>query len=156
MRHNDLLEQIGRELFGEAWRAPLARELDVSERSLRGWTALEDPIPDGVWRDLALKLEARRDKAGYWLGEVKITLGQVEVFAFEYWDGARGEMVKSRGKSTRARIERIGGSVVLGTSEWVMADEVDGDGRLRFHIEPSPTRDGFQVAVMPMRSGRPE
>lgn len=43
---------VGEALFGHAWRAPLADELDVSERTVRRWLAGAQ-IPAGIWPELA-------------------------------------------------------------------------------------------------------
>lgn len=55
-----LLEQVGRALYGDRWQAPLARALgSSSDRALRRWLAGEQPVPVGVWRDLARLCDAR-------------------------------------------------------------------------------------------------
>jgi hypothetical protein len=52
-----LLRQIGIFFHGEEWQAPLARDLHVSERTMRRWVAGTEDIPRGVWRDLSAHLE---------------------------------------------------------------------------------------------------
>jgi hypothetical protein len=150
----ELLKQIGENWYGDQWQAPLARELDVGERSMRRWAAGTDDIPRGVWRDILFRLEARYNYAEFHLGEVRSILDQVQVCAFQCWDPARGEMVQGIGKSTPARIAKIGGDPILKTAEWVPADEVDAEGRLK-PVELSPLSGGFQTQVTNgPRSGR--
>ena len=44
----DLLERTGVALYGPRWQNELARDLDVSDRTMRRWVAGDSPIPDGV------------------------------------------------------------------------------------------------------------
>ena len=46
------LEKAGVALFGENWKAPLARDLGVSLRGLRRMAEDDAPIPGGLWADL--------------------------------------------------------------------------------------------------------
>lgn len=43
-----LIVRAGRALYGPHWRNPLARDLGVSDRSLRRWAAGEIAVPSGV------------------------------------------------------------------------------------------------------------
>ena len=47
-----LLPEIGEWLWGGHWRGALAVELDVNPRRVRAWAAGEEPVPEGVWREL--------------------------------------------------------------------------------------------------------
>lgn len=47
------LEEIGRALFGDQWQVPLARELEVADRTVRRWAAGDVTPPAGVRLDLA-------------------------------------------------------------------------------------------------------
>lgn len=47
------LERIGQALFGENWLFQLAKALKVNDRTLRHWMSERDPIPAGIWKDLA-------------------------------------------------------------------------------------------------------
>jgi hypothetical protein len=58
------LEQIGRALYGERWQSPLARDLDVSDRTVRRWMAGEWPIPEGIASDLDRLLRERHRLIG--------------------------------------------------------------------------------------------
>jgi len=48
----DLLRAAGEALYGASWRAPLARDLCVSDRTIQRWIRGDHPIPDGL--DLSL------------------------------------------------------------------------------------------------------
>lgn len=45
--------KIGAALRGPSWRAALADDLGVAERTVRRWEHGEAAIPAGVWGDLA-------------------------------------------------------------------------------------------------------
>lgn len=57
----DLLVKTGEALFGPRWQSDLARELDVSDRTVRRWVAGADDLPPGVAMDL---LRLVTDKLG--------------------------------------------------------------------------------------------
>lgn len=48
----DLLIACGRALYGERWQSPLARDLGVSDRTMRRWATGAYPVPPGVLTDL--------------------------------------------------------------------------------------------------------
>lgn len=56
----DLFVRIGAALYGAQFRRALARALDVSERTVSRWLACDNPIPEGVWDDLAALLRDQR------------------------------------------------------------------------------------------------
>lgn len=43
-----LLRQVGGALHGERWQTPLARELGVSDRTVRRWLAGDAVVPTGL------------------------------------------------------------------------------------------------------------
>ena len=49
---SSLLAEAGRALYGERWQAELARDLDLSDRTIRRWVAGTDRVPPGVYIDL--------------------------------------------------------------------------------------------------------
>ena len=53
------LVTIGEAMFGSRWQSELARQIDVSDRTLRRWIANPDSIPEAVWAELR-SLCARR------------------------------------------------------------------------------------------------
>lgn len=54
-----LLEQVGRALCGDRWKAGLARLLGVSTRQVARWAEDEDRIPGKWWIALAALCAAR-------------------------------------------------------------------------------------------------
>jgi hypothetical protein len=70
-----LLRQIGVSFHGEEWQAPLARDLRVSERTMRRWMAGTEEIPRGVWRDLSGRLEIYNRTLGSLVARAKQTAG---------------------------------------------------------------------------------
>ena len=126
-----LLKAIGVFLYGDQWQAPLARDISVSERSMRRWAAGTDEIPKGAWQDIALVLDTVHAEAGNLLSEVKWKIDLVEVHSFEKWDQGAGEMVRAPGKATAERIAKFEAEPIPGTAEWVPASLIDAEGRLR-------------------------
>lgn len=57
-----ILGIIGEALFGSRWQSELARELGVSDRTLRRWIADPDSMPPAVGAELRA-LCARRGQA---------------------------------------------------------------------------------------------
>jgi hypothetical protein len=56
---NQLLQDIGEQLYGPRWQTDLSRAIDVSDRTMRRWVSGEDSVPEGAWRDIYGKLESR-------------------------------------------------------------------------------------------------
>jgi hypothetical protein len=56
-----LLAEAGEALYGPQWQSALARDLDVSDRTVRRWAAGTHTMPDGVYIDL-LRLVLERTK----------------------------------------------------------------------------------------------
>jgi hypothetical protein len=50
---DSLLAQTGVALWGSRWQSDLARELGVSDRTVRRWVAGTETPRDGVYHDLA-------------------------------------------------------------------------------------------------------
>ena len=49
----ELLRAAGEALYGASWRAPLARDLCVSDRTIQRWLKAESPIPHDLWLGVA-------------------------------------------------------------------------------------------------------
>lgn len=49
---HDQLKEAGIALFGERWHAALARDLKVSDRTMRRWMAGQAVIPDNILREV--------------------------------------------------------------------------------------------------------
>jgi len=56
---NDLLRDIGEQLYGPRWQTDLSRAIEVSDRTMRRWVSGEDSVPDGAWLDIYRRLEGR-------------------------------------------------------------------------------------------------
>lgn len=54
-----LLVECGEALFGPRWQSELARELQVSDRTVRRWVAGTSEVPAGLYVDL-LRLTQER------------------------------------------------------------------------------------------------
>jgi len=54
-----LLIACGEALYGPQWQSALARDLGVSDRTMRRWVAGDQPVPPGVHVDL-LRLTQER------------------------------------------------------------------------------------------------
>jgi hypothetical protein len=54
-----LLREAGEALYGPRWQSDLARDLKVSDRTVRRWDAGANDIPAGVWLELRALLKAR-------------------------------------------------------------------------------------------------
>lgn len=55
----NLITQYGRALYGARWRAAMADDLGVSERTVRRWAKGEFQVPEGVLRELRQKCVAK-------------------------------------------------------------------------------------------------
>lgn len=55
----ELLLSCGVALYGERWQSELARDLDVTDRTVRRWLAGDQPVPSGVAVDLLRLLTER-------------------------------------------------------------------------------------------------
>lgn len=54
-----LLREAGEALYGPRWQSDLARDLGVSDRTVRRWVAGQ-PIPAGLWSELREDIRARQ------------------------------------------------------------------------------------------------
>ena len=52
MSDANLLQECGVALHGSRWHTDLARDLDVTDRTVRRWETGYSPIPSGAWVDL--------------------------------------------------------------------------------------------------------
>lgn len=59
---SSLLHEAGEALYGPRWQSELARDLDVSIRTMQRWAASADDAPAGVYLDL-LRLTMERAQA---------------------------------------------------------------------------------------------
>lgn len=56
-----LLIDCGLALYGPQWQSALARDLGVSDRTMRRWVAGDSVVPPGAWIDL---LRLTQERAG--------------------------------------------------------------------------------------------
>ena len=54
-----LLREAGEALYGPRWQSDLARDLGVSDRTVRRWDAGQNGIPAGVWVELRTLTKTR-------------------------------------------------------------------------------------------------
>lgn len=54
-----LLRDAGEALYGAQWQSPIARDLQISDRTVRRWVAGADDLPPGVALDLWRLCEER-------------------------------------------------------------------------------------------------
>jgi chloramphenicol 3-O-phosphotransferase len=59
----DMLARVGRALYGENWKMPLARDLAMSDRSLHYMATGERGIHAGIVADLLKIIETRQAEA---------------------------------------------------------------------------------------------
>ncbi len=52
MTPTQILETLGRTLYGTAWITPLGRRGHVSPKTIRRWLTGKETVPDSFWRDL--------------------------------------------------------------------------------------------------------
>lgn len=57
----DLLDRVGRALYGTAYQTELSRTLDVRRDTVRRWLSGREAVPPGVWVELASALAERRE-----------------------------------------------------------------------------------------------
>ena len=55
----DMLARIGEALYGSLWQNAMARDLEISERSVRYFLSGERPIHEGIVADLLRLVEDR-------------------------------------------------------------------------------------------------
>ena len=68
----ELVEQIGRTLYGGYWHKQLAADLDISDRAFRVWRSGRSTVPVGIWQDLIELVQTRIAE----LGELAATLSR--------------------------------------------------------------------------------
>lgn len=58
----DALRAAGEALYGERWQSPLARDLDVNDRTMRRWAV--SGAPDGIAAEIDALLAERQAEIG--------------------------------------------------------------------------------------------
>lgn len=59
---NEKLTKCGVILFGNAWKSSLAEALNVDPRRITHWLDGTRPVPEGVWVDIKLLAEQRKQQ----------------------------------------------------------------------------------------------
>lgn len=72
----DLLHSIGNALYGPRWQSELARDLGVSDRTVRRWSAGEHQVPDGIWWDLGIMMDDRRRELQFLMQQTAAAQGE--------------------------------------------------------------------------------
>ncbi|GLR47631.1 hypothetical protein GCM10007925_13440 [Sphingomonas astaxanthinifaciens DSM 22298] len=67
----DTLRLTGEALYGERWQRPLSRDLGVSDRMVRYWSAGDHPKPSDLNTKLAALLRAREGQLQQVIGLIK-------------------------------------------------------------------------------------
>jgi len=57
-----MLTIAGLALFGEHWKNPLARALNIKRDTLDDWMLRDLAVPAGVWSDICKMLDERRPR----------------------------------------------------------------------------------------------
>lgn len=65
------LSRIGEALYGEHWQNALGEDLDINERTVRRWRAGDTEVPLGVWKELFIKLDIKRDEINFLIEKCK-------------------------------------------------------------------------------------
>src|SRR5438046_1066288 len=79
LKEVDLLERVGKTLYGDRWQTQMAKALGISDRTVRRWVLFESSIP---WSFLADKLPsiftARTEELRSVLKELRLRIGQTQ------------------------------------------------------------------------------
>ena len=62
MNQNEKLTECGQALFSNAWKSSLAEALHVDPRRITHWLDNTRPVPAGVWADIKMLAEQRRQQ----------------------------------------------------------------------------------------------
>jgi len=54
-----LLKRVGEALYGPRWQSEVARDLEVSDRTVRRWLDGSYDVPDGVYLELLARCQER-------------------------------------------------------------------------------------------------
>jgi hypothetical protein len=55
-----LLREVGVTLYGQNWRAEMARRRNVTPMIVRRWETASKPIPEQLWTELREELQRRK------------------------------------------------------------------------------------------------
>ncbi len=66
-----LLTECGEALYGTQWQSAIARDLGVSDRTVRRWVAATSSIPSGVHADLSQLVKERLSRLEALVGRLQ-------------------------------------------------------------------------------------
>lgn len=66
-----LLVECGEAMYGPRWQAELARDLSVSDRTMRRWVADTSAVPAGLYTDLLRLTQERATELDVLAGRLK-------------------------------------------------------------------------------------
>lgn len=66
-----LLQRVGESLYGPRWQTDLARDLDVSDRTIRNWVAGATEPPSGIYVDCLRLVTERAAELDDLIGQLK-------------------------------------------------------------------------------------
>lgn len=72
MVSSKLLKDTGEALYGPRWQSDLARDLSISDRTMRRWAAGADDVPPGAALDLLRLCEERAAMIDDVIGRLKV------------------------------------------------------------------------------------
>ena len=76
-----LLAKVGAALYGPRWQSELARNVGVSDRTMRRWAVGDDNVSEIAWRDMSLLLKTRAIDLQELRNQIKdIRLGKIYSF----------------------------------------------------------------------------
>lgn len=65
------LTECGLALYGQTWQTQLGNALGTDSRRIRQWLAGERSVPDGVWTDIKLLAEQRKQQIDELIGRLQ-------------------------------------------------------------------------------------
>jgi len=65
------LTECGLALYGQTWQTQLGNALGTDSRRIRQWLAGERPVPIGVWTDIKLLAEQRKQQIDELIGKLQ-------------------------------------------------------------------------------------
>lgn len=140
----ELFARAGRALFGDEWQVPLARRLNINERTVRRIAqAARNGEPYRMtpgWKaDLVAALRERTKQAleqAKEASEIADILGKVRVYRFSVWNSSTDEYAPSARWATAAAIETFKGRIDDPEGRLVPLDCLDGDGKTPAGFDP--------------------
>lgn len=74
----NILQEVGRALYGDIWQSELARDLGCNDRTVRKWNAGDAPIPEYLRGEVAEICRRRGDRLIEIAGQLGATAGRAK------------------------------------------------------------------------------